>query len=274
MRDYSLQVVSHLPEAKGQLLAPYFIEGIDTIGVNSEESFELKFKNNTSKTVQVRLSLDGTDVLTTEQATIEPKGKMFVVKPYATMSLEAWPETMDGGARFIFGKTGASVALHTHGDLSNKGIIAAAVFVEGYVPPPRYLSYFGDIALNSQRIGSTDISKGGTVYNEINDSRFDLMREVSYTPAARAPVCGPAVGAGEMIKQALVNAQGLTQPKFERIIRMRYLWWEELQAKMGKYTVAQQHPSGFNGHPEVLANLKSTPRIERTRVEVAAQRTL
>lgn len=279
MRDYSLQVISHLPRFKGQTLVPYFVDGIDTIGVWGDEPFELKFTNHTGNSVQVRLSVDGTDVLTAEQAHVEAHGKMFIVRPYQSMSLEAWPETTEAGARFMFGKTGASVALHTHGDLSNKGIIAAAVFVEGYVPPVRTTPSW-----------SNRRSRGITKSSLIGGGGGGTYSSNSYGPAAAGGgVDGlslglmdfdrerldesPAVGAGETIKQAIGKATGLVRPTFDRSVRCRYLWWDELQAKIGKYSSAQQHPSGFTSQPEQLANLKGTPRIERTRVEVA-QRTM
>lgn len=274
MRDYSLQVISHLPEFKGQRIVPYYVEGIDTIGVWGDEPFELKFTNHSANTVQVRLSVDGTDVLTAERAHAEPHGKMFVVRPYQSMSLEAWPETTDGGARFLFGKTGASVALNTHGDLSNKGIIAAAVFVEGYVPPVRtqYPYYFqgggtlGGMTYNSARPAA--IRSRGITKNSLVDSTNDIFGLESLSLDV-----GPAVGAGETIKQAIGKADGLVKPTLDQTVRCRYLWWDDLQAKIGKYSSAQQHPSGFTTHPEKLANLKGTPRIERTRVQVA-QRTM
>ena len=46
-----------------------------------------------------------------------------------TLSLKAWPENSKSGASFVFTSAQNSVALHTHGDLSSRGIIAAAVFV-------------------------------------------------------------------------------------------------------------------------------------------------
>jgi hypothetical protein len=56
---------------------------------------------------------------------------MWLVEGHASMTLKAWPETNSGGARFVFGEAGKSVAVNTHGNVEGMGVIAAAVFVEG-----------------------------------------------------------------------------------------------------------------------------------------------
>jgi hypothetical protein len=133
--NYSLEIISHHPTFKNKSLRKYYVDGIDTIGAWGDEPFEIKFTNHTWQKVQVKISVDGTDVLSGELATTEPTKDMWVVNGYATMSLKAWPETNNGGAQLVFTSGSNSVALHTHGDMSNRGIIAAAVFTEGHVEP-------------------------------------------------------------------------------------------------------------------------------------------
>lgn len=134
--NYSLEVISHHPKFSGKALKQYHVDGINTVGAWGDEPFEICFKNNTFQKVQVKISLDGTDILTGKLADTEVSKDMWVVNGYSTLSLKAWPESYEGGAAFIFTGAGNSVAVHTHGDLSNRGIIAAAVFVEGHVEPP------------------------------------------------------------------------------------------------------------------------------------------
>lgn len=136
-QNYSLEVISHHPTFKNKSLRKYYVDGIDTIGAWGDEPFEIKFTNHTWQKVQVKISLDGTDILTGEKASTEPTSDMWVVNGYGTMSLKAWPETNNGGASFVFTSANNSVAVHTHGDLSSRGIIAAAVYVEGHVEPIR-----------------------------------------------------------------------------------------------------------------------------------------
>lgn len=136
-QNYSLEIISRSPDFNGKSLKKYAVEGIETIGAFGNEPFEIKFTNHTYQKVQVKISLDGTDILTGEQATSEPTGQMWVVNGKETMSLKAWPETKNGGAAFVFTSADKSVAVHTHGDLSHRGIIAAAVFTEGHVEPIR-----------------------------------------------------------------------------------------------------------------------------------------
>ena len=135
--SYSLEVISHHPQFKNKSLRKYYVDGIETVGAWGDEPFEIKFTNNTWQKIQVKISLDGTDVFTGEPATTEATNKMWVVQGYGTLSLKAWPETNNGGASFIFTSANNSVAVHTHGDLSSRGIIAAAVYTEGHVEPIR-----------------------------------------------------------------------------------------------------------------------------------------
>lgn len=143
--NYTLEVISHHPQFKDKTLRKYYVEGIETVGAWGDEPFEIKFTNHTWNKVQVKISLDGTDIFTGEPATTEATKDMWVVQGYGTLSLKAWPETNNGGAAFIFTSGSNSVALHTHGDMSNRGIIAAAVFTEGHVEPivNNYYPYYG-----------------------------------------------------------------------------------------------------------------------------------
>lgn len=135
--NYTLDIISHHSQFKNKSLRKYYVEGIETVGAWGDEPFEIRFKNNTSQKLQVKLSLDGTDILTGAPANTEVSKDMWVVNPYGVLNLKAWPETSNGGAQFVFTSAEKSVALHTHGDMSNRGIIAAAVFVEGHVEPIR-----------------------------------------------------------------------------------------------------------------------------------------
>src|SRR5690606_36952116 len=118
-------------------LKKYNIEGIETVGAWGDEPFEIRFTNHTWQKIQVKISIDGTDVLTGKLANTEVNNDMWVVNGYGTLKLKAWPENNNGGAAFLFTSANDSVAIHTHGDLSHRGIIAAAVFVEGHVEPVR-----------------------------------------------------------------------------------------------------------------------------------------
>lgn len=131
---YSLNVISHLPQSDNKILKKYCIDSVETIGAFGDEPFEVVFKNHSWQRVQVKLSIDGTDLLTGKEANTSADGDMWLVEPYGKLSLKAWPETTKGGAQFIFTSSDKSVAVGTHGNLSSRGIIAAAVYVEGHAP--------------------------------------------------------------------------------------------------------------------------------------------
>src|SRR5574338_401098 len=174
MSNYSLEVISHNPTFKNKSLRKYYVDGIDTVGAWGDEPFEIKFTNHTWQKVQVKISVDGTDVLTGATADTTTAGKMWVVNGYGTLSLKAWPENNNGGAQLVFTSANNSVAIHTHGDMSSRGIIAVAVYTEGHVEPTRIRHdyyhhydywtrpyYIGDLTFgsSSDKIGGT---LGGT----------------------------------------------------------------------------------------------------------------
>jgi hypothetical protein len=213
---------------------PYISHNIDgekVIGVFENEPFKIKFTNDSWKKVQIRVSVDGTDILTGELASTEPEGKMFLVNPFDTIELCAWPEDNNGGAEFLFGTTKNSVAANTHGNLSAKGLIAVAIFEES--ESERRINYF---------------SKSDPLLRHCKNKSLDddCLYECSEL--------GPAVGAGNHREQKLVKTAGLNKPKFAEIVQIRYEWWDKLHTKL-------RHPA-FPGDQKNI-NLGKTPRIRR-----------
>src|ERR1700722_9404039 len=133
---YSLNIISHHKDFDGKFMHQHNIEGINTIGVYGNEEFEIQFGNNSCmQRVSIKSSLDGTDIITGGVADSNPSSQMWIVEPLSTLSLKAWPESNQGGASFIFTNSENGVATHLHSDISCRGIIGCAVFVEGNVEP-------------------------------------------------------------------------------------------------------------------------------------------
>src|SRR3984957_20893584 len=120
MSNYTLDIISHHPQFSGKNLKKYYINGIDTVGAWGNEPFEIRFKNNTRQKVQVKISVDGTDIFTGKLADTEVSSDMWVVNGCGTLSLKAWPENNNGGAAFVFTSVNNGVATHTHGNLSSR----------------------------------------------------------------------------------------------------------------------------------------------------------
>lgn len=133
--NYKLDIISQHPDHPNKVLRKHKVEAIDTVGVQMDERFIIRFTNNSYQKVQVKISLDGIDIMTGGLATTEPTQEMWVVRANSTLEISAWPETDNGGASLIFSHAGNSVAIHTNGDLSHRGIIAAAVYVEEHIEP-------------------------------------------------------------------------------------------------------------------------------------------
>ena len=315
MSNYTLEIISHHPKFESKALKKYYVDGIETVGAWGDEPFEIRFRNNTWQKVQVKLSVDGTDILTGKPATTEVSKDMWVVNPYGTLSLKAWPETNNGGASFVFTSANNSVAVHTHGDLSSRGIIAAAVFVEGHVEPVRvdhhhhyHYDYYKGITIpttspiwiynNSTNTGGTLGGSGGTyTSNTINNigenncsfnAGTDSFSLCDAAPASASASDGRArrsvektksleslvaVGAGQHVDQKITYVEGLKKPTFAETVRVRYLWWDDLQEALRAHNVPAPHASGFPGDfNKRNIDLKCTPRLGSGQTVTAAPR--
>lgn len=292
-QKYTLEVISHLPQFKNKTLRKHYVDGIETIGAWGDEPFEIKFKNNTNQKIQVKLSLDGTDILTGKPADTEVSQDMWVVNGYETLNLKAWPETSNGGASFVFTSANNSVAAHTHGNLSSRGIIAAAIFVEGHVNPPllriqnhyhhHYKSYpvtyiptifpyyngaLGDITCGGNIGSINNIASNFSLSNStvsINSCDASNASTITYSDN-RADVAKNleslvSVGAGEHVDQKITYVSGLVTPTFTETMRVRYMWWDDLVVRLKETNVAAPHASGFPGDQDRKMNLGTTPRV-------------
>jgi hypothetical protein len=288
--NYTLEVISHHPKFNNKSLRKYYVDGIETVGAWGDEPFEIRFKNNTWQKVQVKITLDGTDVLTGKPGDTEVSKDMWVVNGYGTLSLKAWPETNNGGAAFVFTGAGNSVAVHTHGDLSSRGIIAAAVFTEGHVEPIKItppvehhhhhyrerrsiapLPYYGGTLIgggviytnNTGSFGGTLSSNTVTTCNNAAPAASNYFcDEISDGAASASFDSLVSVGAGEHVDQKITYVTGLIKPTFTETVRVKYLWWDDLTAKLRTETHAKPQPTGFPGDDDRKnIDLKCTPRV-------------
>lgn len=297
--NYSLEIISHHPTFKNKSLRKYYVDGIETIGAWGDEPFEIKFTNHTWQKLELKLSVDGTDVLSGDPATTDPTPKMWVVNGYGTLSLKAWPENNNGGAQFVFTSGSNSVAAHTHGDMSSRGIIAAAVYVEGHVEPIRLSnppiviqndhhhyhdryrrSIYDNTAypvwggtIGGVTYGSNSIS-GSAAGSTLGGASLDSCSFNAYTDSVASASLGEtptdskgleslvAVGAGQHVDQKIVTVAGLIKPTFTETVRVRYMWWDELVAKLRANNVPMPHASGFPADQnKTNISLGSTPRV-------------
>lgn len=274
---YKLEIISRENSSKGKSFKQHKVDGIDTIGVYENEPFKIKFQNLTCQKVQVKVSVDGTDILTGDLASTSPcDGQMWVVQAYGTLELKAWPEDHNGGAEFLFGHTADSVASNTHGDLSAKGLIAVAVFEEGspdyyrpppvvpYWPPPQE-QWFGDndIKIEWNRNSNIDYQTkdarkcrigGGGTYSSSS------MPETKCCVDSLSLEEGPAVGAGDHVEQHINKTAGVRLPLFAGVVQVKYEWWTSLRSKLRAETPPPH--KAFPGDRGKLIDLGSTPRLE------------
>ena len=315
---FALEIISHHPQFAKKSLRKYYVDGIETVGAWGDEPFEIKFTNHTWQKIQVKLSVDGTDILTGEPASTDSNKDMWVVNGGGTLELKAWPETSNGGAHFVFTSANNSVAVHTHGDLSSRGIIAAAVYVEGHVEPIRlnpypitplvikehhhhypprrsypYYDYYpvwggsntfdlyggsggtiiggciettytcnNSAAPTAANYMTTCSLDGGTTSASLNQSQaHQELNEIS-DGVSKSLESLAAVGAGQYVDQKINYVAGLIKPLLAETVRVRYMWWDELVAKLKETNVSSPHASGFPADKKKInIDLGSTPRI-------------
>lgn len=245
--------MSLIVKAKGRRYRVYDVEGEPTIGVHHNEPFEIEIENVQHRRLGLRVTLDGTDILTGKPANLEPSGGLWIVEAHQpSLTLSAWPESREGGASFVFTAPEAGVALHTHGDTSHVGVIAVATFVDDAPRSSLRSAGLGSFERESPFMGGGR-TRGGDFGYEERGGGENLMRG------------GPAVGAGSFAAQRIATTTGLRQPRLASTEHVRHMWWDELQAKIRE---AAPRPSlrtwvGFPAASEVRGlDLSAVPRVE------------
>ncbi len=260
-----LSIISHLPEFENLVFRSRDLKGEAKIGAFGEEPYGIRLDNHDALPIEVRLSIDGTDILTGEPATTSGVGQKWYVKPHETLELAAWQETSRQGGRFVFRSADKSVAVHTHGVTSSVGYIAAAIFVES-APPPQ---------VSRQRTNATYGGRGGG-YKGPQTFGGDALEGFGLEEPTRGGLESvPGTGVGEQITQHVTKVRGLRKPEFASLLRLKYMWWDDLVAELRAAGVPSDGPPparplprgipGFPGNDEVRGvDLGSTPRPSGT----------
>lgn len=237
-----IEIISRHPQFIGRAMRIYALNAAPHIGVWGDEPYAIRLINDGGQRIGVRLSIDGTDVLTGKPASTSAEGSMLMLNAYQQSEIKAWPESAHGGAALVFRQAEASVAKHTHGDTRSMGVIAAAVFIEGWEPPVYRGPMLGVSSMDSH------VMRGGGSLE---------------TMAKRG---GAGTGAGEYQSQEMHTVQGFRRPTLREQIAIHYMWWDELQAALraSGQTEAAMSGRAENGFPGDASfsgiNIGSTPR--------------
>lgn len=272
MSKYELELISLSKKNKNKAFRQYMVDNMLSIGVEKKEPFAVRFRNNTSQQVQVRVSIDGTDVITGSLASTATNGKMWVVNAFSSLDLKAWPESAHGGAELIFGNDEDGVAHNTHGNKQGRGIIAAAVFVEDqprytitYNNYPRWVvdNMYYPVKFTYNNYSTCDNTKHNQALFKNITSCNTGGSQSDWTDATYDTA--PAVGAGSYVPQQIHKTSGLTKPKLDEIIQVKYEWWGTLQKRLGPELITRHTPNAFPG--DEFIDLKNTPRFGNPRPE-------
>jgi hypothetical protein len=271
-------------------LKKYDIDGFNHVGAFGNEPFQVRFTNNSGKPVQVKLTLDGTDILTGEIGDSSTKGIMWRVEAYSSLIVKAWAETNKGGAKFIFTNVNNSVAVHTHGDSSSRGVIAAAVFTENHVvktvetffggsyihkPTRRWRNTSEDIRLQTKCCCNLNLEKDFEYCSEISDCSDSLQGSepipccASASASASLNKSAASVGAGDFVEQVLHQTNGFIDPVLSDVVLLKYVWFDDLKEKLRNSENIIKSNLGFPGDKVIkMANLGDTPRIKSNSDEI------
>lgn len=276
MQDYELEIISD----KDKLFKVFDLE-IPTVGVEENEPFAVRFKNNTEQDVEIRLAVDGTDVLTGEKSSFSSKGKMFYIAAKREMTLKAWPEDNKGGAQFVFTTEEKGVASNTHGSKKDIGIISAAVYVDSKID---YV-YTGTHPISATHSASDEISAIHSPRGKRRRERAfepivaDLFRvsdvsdswtssenpvksvnsnELTILPAVAGVEKVASIGAGERVDQTITEREGLKKPVLDHVVKIKYEFWNTLREKVADLKPKEEQPKDV----KKLADLGNVPRVE------------
>lgn len=290
MSTYELKIVSKHRESDGEVFRTFNVDGERAIGVKRNEPFEIHFNNNSSLPVQVKLSLDGTDILTGEIANSFEDGEMWYVKARDTLVVKAFPENYNGGARFVFTDGEKGVAVNTHGEESAIGLIGAAVFTDSlhkynspiyYISPQKWWNepYWNEPywTVNPADITHDTCLYGGTISSTNANFTNSEANVRSLSACSMGASCSSdaaeelsddlSVGAGEYVEQEIQKVAGLNKPRLSRVLQVRYMPWKKLSKIVGVTDrVRKQGTSAFPGDNFGI-NLDNVPKVQSSGVQ-------
>lgn len=178
-RNVSLQIVS---DTNGPL--PIYNRYLKNYVPGSKgERYSLFFHNSGPRRVLAVFSIDGVNIVTGQNASINQQG--YVVQPGQTARIDGWRKSNQEVARFYFSSPSESYAGRT-GRNENIGIIGVAVFEEAnYRPAPRVYSSQQERAASSKQgavageiaaAPSLGTGHGEREYSYVNEIAFERAR--------------------------------------------------------------------------------------------------
>ncbi len=169
--------------------------------------YRIKVRNNTRDRVGLVIAVDGRNIISGGQSTLNANEKMYLLDPGETQAYEGWRTGQDRVNRFYFTEAGDSYA-ETFGDTSALGVIAVAVYHE--IPPPPQA-----ISRDEQRLAASSEAGGRT----------------RSKPSPSAAKAEPTTGFGETEHSPSVRVAFSPESQAAERYFMRYYWRETLCAR-------------------------------------------
>lgn len=134
-KNFELEVITLGADNTFRPTPKYAHKGITYIAAKENNTFRLKFKNNTASRVMVIPTIDGISVL--NGLTVEENSTGYVINGYSSTDFDGWRISNQNVHDFVFSKKEKSYTANqpgNNGNTENCGVIGILVFAEKTIP--------------------------------------------------------------------------------------------------------------------------------------------
>lgn len=176
-RAVDLQIIS---DSNGPLPI-YQRYGKNYVPGEQGERYSLYLRNNSSERVLAVVSIDGVNVVSGEDASVQQQG--YVLGPHQTSKVDGWRKSNSQVARFYFSSPNKSYAGQT-GRSENIGVIGVAVFGENRPIRPPQRPYARTQAPAADRSRSAEVMSAPSLGTGHGEREYSYVNETYFQRSA------------------------------------------------------------------------------------------
>jgi len=178
--NVSVEVLVH-----GKPIREFPHNGETWVEGRKDSEYSLRVRNNTSKRVEVVMTVDGLSIMDGQPGDFNTRG--YAIDAFQTVVIPGWRRSDDNVAKFVFAAVEESYAEKT-GQAGNIGVIGCAVFeelIQHHLIRPMHLGGFNNMRGGDEMLGTSMdmMSKGiGTGYGRETEHRVSRTEFRRATP--------------------------------------------------------------------------------------------